>query len=363
MFIELVSPRSPNSPVRQTATNDRNLGVASSSLYNNAGQLDLSTVAPSGTYGAQPVFRIGIAESEDDPFNPRIPKNRDPQFQLNGGNFDELAKLTNQIADDIVTTPIGNANNSSGLVNDLDTLAGTTAPSIKFERMIWFASSIPAANQFVPDLRNCTNTGGGNTEVSNRIFLNRGATSTLLDGGGYMVIGPRPKTYIGSSDDGYPAANYSPSQQSITLDPATRRVDLTDLNNTQRTLAATWPAAPGGGTWPTPNPVVMIATAAIPQTAAWQTTPPTYLPSGGIGLNVSEPLPIAGRYYQRPSYRINPTPTTGFPLFPDDGYTDGIAGAFPMSLSITTPTRQLVALRQSNRGVFKQKTNIAKEHT
>lgn len=170
------------------------------------------------------------------------------------------------------------------------------ADDLPIERYITFARVTPASL----DTRAFPN-------AVNTVYYNRFPTS-LLDAGGYAVVGPRMTTHMGVEDD--TGMNYTPSRQRIVL----------DASGSQTYNATHFRHNGMGGTTsdPTGNvkqPLLVIAAALPPP--GWGSLANTAnigVPGEfGIGINVSEPL--RNSYYTEPSYSYHAS-------LPRDSYFD-----------------------------------------
>lgn len=219
------------------------------------------------------------------------------------------------------------------------------------ERVVWFTNEDPDDGG-VGD----TTAGDGivdfappNLQEAGRIFYNRfqatsypyqdtsdSDTEVYLRGGQYAVIGPRAVTNVGSLDIG----SSGPVHDATTGEPlvpyvdyeSPQRFEMTSNSFTQFSIAGTrmTPSVDTGSVaFASIRPVVGVIAAANVATT-W--TGPRLAPAGmiavpfnqGIGLSVSEPLNIGGKYYPQPTELLNPG-------FPTDSYYnyDTAAGAFP----------------------------------
>jgi hypothetical protein len=149
---------------------------------------------------------------------------------------------------------------------------------VNIDRIVWFTSVRPAATTFERE----------------RIFWNWLNMPTGVAGKGYAVVGPRTKTFLGSSQANSPSGS--------------------QLTNRLIELDAAVPGAPGGNAVRTlPNyPQIGLdvkkaigIVAAMDPPAEWTNN----LRGRSIGVNVSEPLATGPNYYREPRHRItNPGP-------------------------------------------------------
>jgi hypothetical protein len=170
------------------------------------------------------------------------------------------------------------------------------ADSIDIDRYVWFSANGATLAPTVVDAY-----GAGPTK--NNTFYRRDASlpQPLLRPGGYLVVGPRAETYMGSIEGGEGGQVWGvPSEQAIFLNasPAAAgspAVKVTDLDGTPTPTVG----RPGNAVFgnPLPPPDERSETS-----ATWLAMdPPDSWPNSGpgIGLNVSEPLRNA--YYPRPT--------------------------------------------------------------
>lgn len=194
-------------------------------------------------------------------------------------------------------------------------LSPTTTPAtvdgtIQIERYVWFSnngSSLPANGSFVA--------ANGNGPTRNNTFYARtGSPSPRLRPGGYLVVGPRPVTAVGSIKGGVGSQKWGvPSQQQIVLsasagddDDASVAVGVYDLKG-NRTPAVPVPTTPGvkfGSPLPPESAgrETNVAWVAMDPPASWTAWENSWKGVGtsGIGLNVSEPL--RNDYYPCPTH-------------------------------------------------------------
>lgn len=237
-FFELYCPRNPNNP------------IAPGDLYTLVGgqwYLNLSKMTPNDSQGnAWPVWRMAIGQSTHSTGNP---------------NYSVLKQLQNH--QDTTTFEPGYMN-ILGPQQD--------APNIPIERVVWLGQTPPPAGQ------------------RTNVYYNQNTQNpTYVQPDGYAVIGPRASTAVGS-DNSTGAAPWGTetNSQRITISPA-----------------ANFGVKGASGAQNYPNnadikqPVGVICQADFP--SAWNggKHPPG---TGGVGLNVTEPLPGAA-YYPEPLYQ------------------------------------------------------------
>jgi hypothetical protein len=322
LFLELYAPRTTYVP------EDKQIAGAPSSLYriqaNTPVRLDLGKLAPNSTYwGAQPVWRIGINPSTG-PGSPEAPNQPNAIYQSNANidqkdfQFSATAALTGA-----PTSTNPEVNLGSGLITDLATPSTT---GVEFERMIWFTPQPASSFTRIPNLmgNNATDVNPNRQHLVYHNRTNSPGQDVLMDGGSYLVLGPRRETMLGSlthnPDTGTPWATRlnrstlssnrpvnSPSHQSITLNPTSV---LTTLLNGEPVLRyrPEWNNA-------IKAPKSLICAADVPSESPlppagtrWSNCFPD-----GVGMNISMPNPIAGTGYwttaRKPFIRLNPDDT------------------------------------------------------
>ncbi len=196
---------------------------------------------------------------------------------------------------------------------DTEWLMPTSVPDmigthISIDRYVWFSANgaVLPPNGATGDTLKAA--GNGPTR-HNTFYLRDTSLSATLRPGGYLVVGPRPVTHVGSVEDGSGDQKWGvPAKQRIQLSPSVTVYGLDGSINP--TVAKPNDARFGN---PLPPPASRPETSAVwvamapPQawTATWDTSW-TGVGTSGIGLNVSEPL--ADDYYPCPTYR---NPATG----------------------------------------------------
>ena len=324
LFLELYAPRSTY------VENDPVLAGAPSSLYTlntNRRKLDVSRMAPTdrnGIWGAQPVWRIGLSES-----TPPSPANS-PQKQLmpnvryQGPDVpnSRLEWLDPQVApqQDLQGFPnYGNPeiNLGSGLYHDLGNFSTQT---VEFERLIWFSNFSLDVSPRVPNLKGDSN-GQQKQDIPHMVYYNRDLPNVHMDGGSYLVVGPRIKTSIGSAsynpNEGTPwqpdlirnqlnnnLPILSPSHQGISLSGSSISTTLLNgktvfdyrpdwLAAIKAPIALSCAADPPGGPRSGPN-----------GNTSWSDCFPR-----GVGINISVPNPILNQGYWKsnlmPAWKLN----------------------------------------------------------
>jgi hypothetical protein len=324
LFLELYCPRSTENTA---AVGQQTLGAAPSGLYAGASPtLQLDALSPddsslgftTGTYGKLPVFRIGISHPVR-ASGTNYPQTS-PSAALSPYSFPATADRRHQTSSFATTAPgtLGTATgyNTTGLFND-DTTVANRANTIEFDRMIWFAnlSGDDPSIQNIPDL------DGTAADRYARVFHNRSGTPVAMEGGSYLVVGPRTTTYLGSTvqpvSPSVPPPVHSPSPQKIALNST--QVQITNRSGTITSLD------PANASSHIKKCLTMIAASEPP--AAWgPATPAPVQSTQGVGVNISEPL--ASAYYPMPGYILNSADNVGngnpgvvgFASLPPDAY-------------------------------------------
>jgi hypothetical protein len=297
-FFELFCPRTTEDTANGTLPNDWVANSVSSLLYTlNGGvpELNLSAVTPTNN---DPVFRIGISAPYADGQSVAGILNRD------GPDGEETSATTYQ-----VQRPA--QSNVNGLAPKL---AGTPAGGIEdteFDRVVIFTAATPTAMNDLP------------MPFDDRRIFRRRAGNFTIEGGGYMVVGPRPITYLGSQDTAGATPNeHNPSPQRIVLDSSVAESVATygfdDVTTFQEVLAS---AGARGLNAAAKQPRVMIVGADTPNPGIWRANKPF------VGINISEPLSNTADYYPRPTHEVDSSNTGGPPAYP--GYGDGDPNLLP----------------------------------
>lgn len=287
--------------------------------------LDLGRLAPDGN----PVWRIAISQIQIDP------NYNSPLDLLQGMNANR------EVWDDLTFDP-----------SRQHLLSQNPTNNFRYDRIIWFANQAPDAvgNALPTDSRIASTWGNPQQGLdSYRVYFNRFAPGDYyadvvagLQGGQYAVIGPRRRTYVGAQvyDDQTGPTSFADyqTQNFFDLHP------VSDTNFTPG-FQAYVPQDNGGNAVPnaiTPasrtqmrEVVPVLAAAYAP--ATWTDTART-APSG-IGVNISEPLPLPvgngglPQYYREPQYALRGSEEdiTNFNGFAVDAYTDY---EDPMTMSI-----------------------------
>jgi hypothetical protein len=280
LFMEFLCTRSPT-------RSDQHPGIPRGKLYNAAGALDVAAVsAPSPTGIVYPVWRVLLTD----------PHPAASSVHNSFGSPASRRTMQYQTA------------SAAGLVwSD----AAPPPPTPVINRVVWFNGSLTptVANMALPGVP-----GMG----PEKLYRYRSGGSALL-GGQYLVVGPRPDTFIGQREQSGPVGTrplHLPSLHRITLQPNWAQM-WSDENAPGLWLNAGSPPTPLASGEPRPamagylqNCVTMEVAADRP--TAWN---PMTARNELIGLNISEPTPNS--YYNEPTLRLNST----------DNGTDGLTGA------------------------------------
>ncbi|WP_145344013.1 hypothetical protein [Rosistilla ulvae] len=301
LFLELFSPRA------RTYANVANHPSVPSELYNFSGAqpvLDLDRMTPvSAGAPVMPVWRIAISA---------------PHSASSAGTTPE------QIAASPLVLRSNSVDTATFQPEAPDIITGL-APELELERFVLFG-------EYVADT-----TGDGNDdyqvleEVLNQFeneqacigtlsranaFFNMipATSSTNLMAGNYLVIAPRPRTFIGSKL--YDPANW---HQDVPAGPSEQRFVNEATGIVHYDLD-------GVSTWPTYAQNATVFYAQTPAPTNWKSDPDydeTALFGGtgrGVGLNVSEPFTDTG-YYAMPRYQtLDGAGTAGVVYDVRDGY-------------------------------------------
>ena len=270
LFLELYALRNPNTPNLPRELYSYDAGTSRWSL-------DLARV-PSG--GNQPVWRLSLSKNHANTPNNDV-------FQMVAANSPTGKPDTEWLSPGDGTNP------------------DKVADSISIDRYVWLSND---ANLALPD------SGTGPTKDNTFFIQDPSLPRPQLPAGGYLVVGPRPSTVIGSVQGGNGTQEWGvPAEQRIDLNAGTPAVgnpavgvyDVKGEPNPSISVP-TSPAAIFGN--PLPPPDVRSETyatwvAMLPPanwsgtwTSSWKGNGNT-----GIGLNVSEPL--RSSYYPCPTTR------------------------------------------------------------
>ncbi len=349
LFLELYAPRT-------TGTSDATMlpGVPRS-LYalNPNPELNLSKLSPADTNNNRyPVWRVyignPIAKSQSSAIH-KSPNERLFSPAATSRNAPTRFDLTGQLARSNVVPPSGQtwSNSSAWLAGQIDEVRFKS--NLQLDRDLFLPAAGSTISPIVPNNQRMTepdptqarvivfcpnnSTYNPSTAVTpgiadphSQVFYNRGNAGVYLEGNQYLVIGPRPETFLGSRSSSKPAETGT-----ITTAPTN------EPNRNKIVLNPTWASmwredgSPNGleyrkANQNVRNAVTMIAGANIPGNSDWQNNVPEPFSIYGVGLNVSEPLSsnkdvtAADAYYKKPTDCINED--GGFDTDEDDGYHD-----------------------------------------
>lgn len=333
LFLEFFCPRSTS------LNNGQNAAGVSPALYNPeyspspplpplpaptaAGArtfLDLTRMAPSNgpMMPEVPVWRVYIGG----PRQPPVPPSTSPPPTLLEVYNDPVRKhaltlqspVSNYRFDGSATPPQTSIDAAAASGMDFDrtmpqpgVIEPVPEPDPTEARILVFASG----SGFVPTLLNSP----GVVDPDSQVFVSE-IGNVQLEGGQYLVAGPRDVTYFGSKLSAWNGGNPEnrPNNHRIELNPGWAqmyKIDATDPNYTIAQRATMR------------NCFTMIASSARPSSWAADTSV-----KDRIGLNVSEPL--GNEYYDKPEMRISSTDTStdpengasGFANILMDGYYD-----------------------------------------
>jgi hypothetical protein len=282
-FIELYSPRS-------RAINNPKFP---SELYNAAGQLDLARMAP----GGRPVWQLAISEHHND---------------------DAVRSQT--LAAATLPDTFGPQPHTGDLTTPLQLEVpslNNTPPTINLERFVWFGATQPAAG----------------TGLADNTFYNSNGWNAVVEPGGYLVVGPRTTTILGSMADASVdnVQEIDPSPQQILL-PNETTVTITGADNVQSSETP-------GTNIRQPRALVVDMRQPDPSAATVDTGEPwPATTTRRIGLNVTEPLPQGGSYYPPPTHPDDAYDdlTTSVNLFPDKPFDSN--NGMPLETNGMIPT-------------------------
>ncbi len=255
LFLELYGLRSPNAPnlPRELYFYDAAAGEW---------RLDLGRV-PAGS--AAPVWRLAVSTHRAKDSAPK--------------------DVFKRVSDNPDTEWLAPSTQSSKVADDID-----------IERYVWFSANGAALQDTVVDAF-----GAGPTR--NNTFYRRDGSlpPPALRPGGYLVVGPRPETHMGSIDGGEGGQVWGvPSKQAIVLNAGTPAegspaVKVSGLDSKSTPAVGRPGGAVFGNALPPPDDRSETSATwlAMAPPGSWPASSP------GIGLNVSEPLRNA--YYPRPT--------------------------------------------------------------
>ncbi len=321
LFVELFATHNQNNPQQ---SGDLYTYQSNAVTGKSEWVLDLSKMAPAGSDGntaniAYPVWRLAISAPQVGTpaaphatlsFSPGGLPNNSPGYLA---TFPDSASLDlQQYTVDTnhgITTP--DTNNGSLLKSPSQSF------DMQLERIVWFSGTAPTTQ---------LGNGGNYTDIfyARQYFNKYYNGKAYVSPGGYAVVGPREVTAIGS----YPSTALQGGQKWGY--PSPQRINLNFENGTSggisdatTTVTQNYPQV---GTQIL-APVGIVAAAAPP--ATWVNAAATAklgadVPSTGIGLNISEPLPQSGSYYPEPAHANPNSETPGYAR--TDAYDDLTAG-------------------------------------
>ena len=273
LFLELYALRNPNTPNLPRELYSYNAGT-------NQWSLDLARV-PSG--GSQPVWRLSLSKNH-----------------ANTPNNDVFQMVTANTTPGYTSSP-----DQEWLSPGNGTNPDKVADSISIDRYVWLSNDPSLA---LPD------SGSGPTKDNTFFIQDSSLPRPQLPAGGYLVVGPRPSTAIGSIQGGSGSQKWGvPAEQRIDLNagtpsagtPAVGVYDVTGVPNPSVPVP-TSPAAIFGNPLPPPDArsETYATWVAMFRPTSWNGTwNSSWKGNGntGIGLNVSEPL--RSSYYPCPTTR------------------------------------------------------------
>jgi hypothetical protein len=276
LFLELYAMRNPSSPnlPRELYSYDATA---------NTWSLDLARVPAGGT---EPVWRLAISKNHS-----TTPHN--DVFKMVTAN--SAPGYTGNPETDWLSPGDGDTADKRGKVAD----------SVSIDRYVWLSNDTALA---LP-------ASGSGATIDNTFYVQDSSLPRpRLPPGGYLVVGPRATTAIGSIQGGVGAQKWGvPADQRIILNagtpsagnPAVGVYDLTGSPN-PTVAVPTSPAARFGNPLPPPDtrPETHATWVAMSRPTSWNGTwNSSWLGNGrtGIGLNVSEPL--RSSYYPCPTTR------------------------------------------------------------
>ena len=324
LFLELRNTRSPDylrTPATEADDESQSWGVPRElySIVNVSGVdeyvLDLGRVAPDGN----PVWRVAITKAH--PAGTTM-----PDIQISG---------------DEILQPVGSDRSRPFNPATMNRLTATLQPERPnffgptilnpIDRVIWFTNTDPD-----PDGNLIVDFAPTDSNNVAQVFYNRipltsyPLANVYLRGGQYAVIGPRSITPVGSLEEYYDGTSPQTVHDSNTSEPllsygqyeSPQRFELTAqrLSHFSFTNTPTNPTeAPAANA--TIRSVVGIIAGAKPPlgwNGPYLVGNPVTGSEQAIGLSISEPLPIAGEYYNNPSAAL----VSLKPGFPRDSWYD-----------------------------------------
>lgn len=347
LFLELYAPRT-------TGAVDSNLPGVPSSLYTTVGnevalELDKLTPAISG-FEQFPVWRIYIGNPVNKAADPQSRRYKTADERLRAPPAQNVGNVTVTRFDLTHQLSISNVRGDATFWRDatriedqaelvtrqagllLDRTTDVDQRLVEFDplpdRMDLFdpreSRVVLFARNFTPTF---TNTPGV-ADPDSQVFTNRTSTNAnplRLFGNQYLVVGPRPVTYLGSRVSSKTNLANEPNQHRIQLNGNWANMyqsDGSQYRNVGQNVR---------------DCVTIEAAARVPSVWTGTTNPPTLT---RIGLNVSEPLTNDTDYYDRPDAQANSSNTNsdsqtgalgfGDTAMPADAYHDFVAPAGPV---------------------------------
>lgn len=311
--------------LRTTSTNgDGSAPGVSGSLYGAANAnantrrlLNLSAVTPPNAAGdIFPTYRILISEPHP------IPDSNDPATSDTNSAYGLQAPAQAATRGNF-SYQISSNRDLNGLMWDASQM--NAPPTI--DRVVLFTQPgvVPINSTTIPDLPTTLSLA----EVQGRVFTNWSGNPVRLNGGQYLVVGPREVTYFGSRDEGPTNRFHRPSPHRIVLENA-----ASGASGTTPSATNFWASMYRSDNTKVLNKraamrdcVSMIAAQDVP----WNTNPATGpAPIDSIGLNVS--APYGNAYYMTPTEQLesmDPTPDASGPLATGaDAYSNLLADAY-----------------------------------
>ena len=374
LFLELYNPRTTSG-----ANNDLIPGAPSSLYGLNGSQvsLHLGRLAPySSTWGIQPVWRIAISEMYPNgsaqhpetmlrtvtPNSPSALSGMTHQWSTEAAvgmsapaAVDNTALTGATSIDRNGSIQNGEQYIGSGLypnLSDHTAIQPVVSTSNGFDRFVWFTNYAPGD---VVDAALSTSMGTRIPDASlavrpyakASVYVNSGGAS-FLDGGSYLVVGPRNQTNVGAlnhnqfTNFSYPDTLLRNDMTTATnrpiLSPSFQRIDLNNNGVETRLLGDQLANSPWSGpTGRIKQAAWMTCSVPAPDDTTVAAANDWGIPFPyGIGLNISLPTPIAGQtIWQKaniPIKRLNKddivgsrtdgTPGYGTPTIPPDSWVD-----------------------------------------
>jgi len=283
LFVELYAAHNPNNP------------TASGDLYTRQGNtwyLNLGAMAPAGNDGASasaqyPVWRLAISKPHQAGASPPA-GSTSPSPRTFADPAQGKGNATPSSASFETEQYVGDPNATGSLLPSSMSSSLGINTKVLVDRYVWFASQNPSAASVIDADRIFYAWQYNNPYVASQAYV---------PPGGYVVVGPRDETSIGSANTSYPpnAALTPPQAWGY---PSPEKISLSKMAALGAGVSEVDPAVvdyPDGTQ--IRAPVTIVAAANRP--SSW---PATSAPNG-IGVNVSEPLPndSTSPYYTQPT--------------------------------------------------------------